>query len=456
MDRILSPEQNAQLPYLIVEILRSRGQTVVDLGSKMDRGDPRQKEHAGLAVWHAKSSIDDQVARTLRLPPSLHGPGRETNNLPIQTRRTLAKLGKQGIVAIWNPKRASLFRLVDFGRQPVPKPRTGTPARPNMDTGTLFMTIVSQSGKDNTYKFVLGKILLDYCMDSAPESGRHEISYDYLAGEFFRHYWHQKYRFKMKQDFHTHGRGPVAMQILEDVFGQDPPGKFEDLDQAKVEKAKQTMLRRVLASASSYKGNVLHRFQRIGRGDGMYDGTDIYNNNEDKKTITLKPEVHAFLRQNYIWLERALLSEWASYLERANPGLPRLVSKLSRLDANPEPAKYRADFLRTEESPRCFYCKRGLEPKLARMDHFIPWPYMFDYHAWNLVTACRECNRAKGDLLASAKLVDRLIERNNLCAKTMQIMRMSLSRLSPGGDWEGTIRGHYAMCGGFGFGKWAP
>ena len=73
----------------------------------------------------------------------------------------------------------------------------------------------------------------------------------------------------MRQHFHTHGRGPVAMQILEDVFGQDPPGKFEDLDQAKVEKAKQTMLRRVLASASSYKGNVLHRFQRIGRGDSM-------------------------------------------------------------------------------------------------------------------------------------------------------------------------------------------
>ncbi len=455
MDRILSPYQKALLPHLLIEILRGKGRTVVDLGSKASRGDPIQREHTGLPVWHAKSSIDDQVAKTLRLPPSLHGPSRETNNLPIQTRRAIDKLCKQGIVAVWNSKRASLFRLADFGRQPTPKPRTGTPARPDLDAGALFMTIVSQSSKDNTYKFVLGKILLDYCRDNAPESGKHSISYDYLAGEFLRHYWHQKYRFKMKQDFHVHGRGPVAVQILEDVFGEDSPGRFEELDQAKVEKARQTMLRRVFARASSYQGNVLHRFQRIGRGDGMYDGTDIYDNDEGKKTITLKPDIHAFLRQNYVWLERALVSEWASYLERANPGLPRLISKLSRLDANPEPAKYRADFLRAGESLRCFYCERGLEPKFARMDHFIPWPYMFDYHAWNIVTACRECNRAKGDLLAPAKLVDRLIERNDLCAKTMQIMRTSLSRLSLGGDWEGTMRGHYAMCGGFGFGKWA-
>lgn len=318
------------------------------------------------------------------------------------------------------------------------------------------MTIVSKAGKDNTYKFVLGKILLDYCRANSPDAGKRTISYDYLASKFLMHYWHQKYKFRMKQDFHVHGRGPVAIQILEDVFGEDPPDRFEDLDQAKIKRAKQTMLKRVFASASSYDGNVLHRFQRIGRGDGMYDGTDIYDNDEIGKTITLKPDIHAFLRQNYVWLERALVSEWASYLERANPGLPRLVSKLSRLDASPGQSKYRADFLRAEKSPSCFYCERGLEPKLARMNHFVPWPYVFDDHAWNLVTACRECDVAKGDLLGSAKSVDRLIERDGRYAKTMQIMRMSLSRLSPGGDWKGAIRGHYAMCGGFGFRKWMP
>lgn len=456
MDRILSPQQKALLPHLIAEVLRGGGRAVVDLGGKMGKGDPKQIEHAGQPVWHTKGSIDDQVAKILRLPPSLHGPSRKTNNLPIHTRRALANLNKQGIVAIWNPNRASLFRLADFGRQPAPMPHTGTPARLDMDAGTMFMTIVSKAGKDNTYKFVLGKILLDYCRDNTYESGKRAISYDYLAGEFLRYYWHQKYRFRMKQDFHVRGRGPVAIQILEDIFGEDPPYRFEDLDQAKIKRARQTMIKRVFASARSYDGNVLHRFQRIGRGDGMYDGTDIYDNDEIRKTITLKPGIHAFLRQNYVWLERALVSEWASYLERANPGLPRLVSKLSRLDASPRQAKYRADFLRAEMSPRCFYCERGLEPKLACMNHFVPWPYVFDDHAWNLVTACHECDGAKGNLLGSAKLVDRLIERDGRYAKTMQIMRMSLSRLSPGGDWKGTIRGHYAVCGGFGFGKWTP
>ena len=66
---------------------------------------------------------------------------------------------------------------------------------------------------------------------------------------------------------------------------------------------------------------------------------------------------------------------------------------------------------------------------------------MFDDHPWNLVVACRECNRVKADLLAPAKLVDRLIERDGRCAQTMQVMRTSLAQLSPG---EETGKARYA------------
>lgn len=458
MDRILSPHQKSLLPHLIVEILRSRGQTIVDLGGKMDRGDPRQRGHAGLAVWHAKGGIDDQVAKTLRLPPSLWGPRMVTNNLPIHTRRALAKLAKQGTVAVWNPNKASLFRLADFGRQPAPAdlPVPSAPIRADLDMGALFMTIVSKSSKDNTYKFVLGKILLDYCKNNSPESVERSIPYDYLAGEFLKYYWHQRYRFKMRQHTH-HNNGPVATQILENVFGEDPPLRFGDLDQGELKRARQMILERVFASARSYRGNVVHRFQRIGRGDSMEQKNDIYDYDDVRKTITLKPDAHAFLRQNYDWLERALVAEWASYLERANPGLPLIAAKLSSIDSDPKPTgKSKAALLRTMKSPYCFYCENGLDANHACMNHFLPWRYLFDDHAWNLVIACNVCDGVKKDSLAPSKFTDLLVERNAQYVESMDAMRKSLLQLSPSGEWESAIRGHYQMCAGYGFGEWIP
>ena len=456
MDKILSPHQQAVIPYIIIEILKTQGRTVINLGGNVARGDPKQIDHASLPVWHAKKCINDAIAETLRLPPSLWGPRRATNNFPIHTRRALANLVKQGIVAAWNPNNASLFRLVEHVNLPTPTSQLATRpyVRANLDVGTLFMTIVSQSSKDNTYKFVLGKILLDYCKRNSPDAGKHTVPYDYLAGEFTKHYWHQKYRFKMRQ--HTHrNKGPVAVQILERVFGEDPPHEFGDLDQSKLKCAKQMMLERVFASARTYKGNVVHRFQRIGRGDNMEQRDDIYDYDDVKQTITLKPDAHAFLRQNYAWLQGALVAEWASYLEHANPGLPLMTAKLSHIDSDPPPVdKSKSVFLSATKSPYCFYCESGLDFSHARMNRFLPWQYLFDDHIWNLVITCSRCNNAKRNSVASDKFVDLLIERNSRYLQNIPAMRESLSQLSLVGAWKTMIRGHYGLCVGYGFSKW--
>ena len=458
MDKILSPRQKALIPYLIVEILKTQGQTVVNLGGKVARGDPKQIDHASLPIWHSKKRINDKAAETLRLPPSLWGPRRTTNNFPIHARRALANLVKHGIVAAWTPNNASLFRLVEHANLPTltSQPATRPYVRANLDVGTLFMTIVSQSSKDNTYKFVLGKILLDYCKQNSPDAGKRTIPYDYLAEEFTKHYWHQKYRFKMRQHAHLNN-GPIAVQILERVFGEYPPREFGDLDLAKLKHARQMMSEKVFASARSYKGNVVHRFQRIGKGNNMEQRDDIYDYDDAKRTITLKPDAHTFLNRNYNWLAGALVANWASYLERTNPGLPSIAAKLACIYSDPKPTyKSKPEFLRATKSPYCFYCESGLDPDRVCMNRFLPWRYLFDDHAWNLVIVCGRCSRAKNDSLDPAKFVDLLVERNAEYLENMDAMRKSLLRLSPSGEWESAIRGHYGMCVGYGFGKWRP
>ena len=46
---------------------------------------------------------------------------------------------------------------------------------------------------------------------------------------------------------------------------------------------------------------------------------------------------------------------------------------------------------------RCRYCSRQVSNKTANMDHVIPWGKGGRTEAWNLVTACRPCNKKKGN-----------------------------------------------------------
>ena len=171
----------------------------------------------------------------LHLPESLWGPNRQSNDLMITSARELTQLRKKRIVADWSTtKRTTLFRLADTGYVP-PEPSQHLMARGDgsPDKMKLFLSIISKGRKDNTYKFALGKTLLDYCKNNAPDGRTRRISYDYLAGEFLRHYWYQRYRFRMKQDFHTQ-KSPKVIQILEKTFGHTPPHKFQDLDQSRM------------------------------------------------------------------------------------------------------------------------------------------------------------------------------------------------------------------------------
>ncbi|NKG29177.1 MULTISPECIES: HNH endonuclease [Erwinia] len=82
------------------------------------------------------------------------------------------------------------------------------------------------------------------------------------------------------------------------------------------------------------------------------------------------------------------------------------------------------DSLNGYQKGRCFYCYRDISlqsghENLADVDHFIPW-MLNATHAnlngvWNLVLACRNCNRGQGGksaLIPSVELLERLEDRN--------------------------------------------
>jgi len=81
----------------------------------------------------------------------------------------------------------------------------------------LFNSIVSQSVKDNTYKFALTKFLLDYVHENE-ESNICQISYNEIAEKFLEYYWFQECKYKLKQDFKVE-RMPMVIRIIRKYCG---------------------------------------------------------------------------------------------------------------------------------------------------------------------------------------------------------------------------------------------
>lgn len=100
------------------------------------------------------------------------------------------------------------------------------------------------------------------------------------------------------------------------------------------------------------------------------------------------------------------------------------------------------DALNGYQKGRCFYCfdEISVDPKhpaLADVDHFFPWVLKRDGlivdadGVWNLVLACRNCNRGQSGKMArvpSVHLLERLHQRNSYLIDSHHPLRETLIR----------------------------
>ena len=462
VQKTLTRPQKEVIPKLLMHRLTAGGQTVDELGTKL-AGDSAQQGLRSAQVWHTKAELDAWVADQLRLPPSLWGPNRKSNDLMTATSNEIMKMRRRGELVDWQGgRRLNIFRLYDLGKRAdllamsteKGKPQ---PAVENTDAAMrgLFMSIISRSRKDNTYKFALGKTLLDYCKANAPDGTAKEIPYDYLAGEFLKHYWYQRFKFRMKQDFHTK-KQPVVIRILDDVFGDKPQAMYKDIPDGKLKLARKQILDYVFGHAKRKKGMVVPRFQKTMDGNTTRDHNLFYDYDDDKRTITLHSKAHSFFSRHNHLLNQALLAEWVLYLEKANHGLPLLASKIMAQETKRGPlTPYLNMFY--EKTQNCFYCLKPFNKSGIHVDHFIPFSYIYDDNAWNLVLSCAECNLSKSDSLPSVKpYFVELVKRNEKYSESMPKMRLSLLQLSAKGKntWKKEMRHHYDICAEYGFDRW--
>jgi 5-methylcytosine-specific restriction endonuclease McrA len=281
-----------------------------------------------------------------------------------------------------------------------------------MNLEELFIHIISKGKKDNTYKFALAKFLLDYSLKLQIVEDT-KIYYDEISEAFLKYYWFQECKYKIKQDFKQSSQ-PVVITIIQNFCGTDYiPDSYENY--FKKNQFKNKLIRELEKKCLN---DVIPRFQPD-------EHNNFYSHNHEKsnkkykipsnndKFIILQKNSILFLRNNYELLHKALILEWAKFLEKTN-FTPKLIAKIEHLGETKRSSlnKYKKILLEIDNSKKCFYCDCTLDDNDIHVDHFIPWSYVYDDELWNLVLSCSTCNLKKSDYLANENSLIKIQIRN--------------------------------------------
>ena len=305
--------------------------------------------------------------------------------------------------------------------------------------------------KANTYKFALARFLLDYSKNLDEQYIKKKIvnqeqeiiPYSEIAKHFLKYYWHQECKFKIVQN-HDPKKIHNVIKIIRKIFGTEYiPDYYGEMEKKKINQAEEEIVRDVFGKG--HKSQVVPRFQNM-KGEPT---RKLFYDYDDKGLI-VTPEALEFFHENYNILFKVVILEWAKFLEKINT-LPRIISKVESEEIRRRTLNLYKRLFRGFS--KCFYCPNKLKEGEIHVDHFIPWSYIFEDEAWNLVLACKDCNLKKSDRLAPGNFLEDLILRNKENEKKIETLGKSLRELSPEGKWESEIRRHYRNCKDYGFGE---
>ena len=291
----------------------------------------------------------------------------------------------------------------------------------------------------------MARFLLDYC---SKEDVKPHVEFEVIAGYFLRYYWAQICKLKMKHAPQTRKK-PEIVKIIEKAFPEPYyPQTFDEIKQKQPKKI-QSCINAIIKRCFH---NVTWRFQRVKVNRAAeirlyFDYKIAKTVNENKKYvelsygINLNPQAISFFKRRHAVLLKAVILEWAKFLEKLNTGLPKLIAKTEGSDIKRgNLAKYKQNL-----KPLfcyCFYCKQSLVGEIKiEVEHVIPFAYIAEDDIWNLTLACKKCNCEKLGALPPIQYIEKLIRRNKIYRKQIPGLEKSLTRLDS--NFESIIKNHY-------------
>lgn len=443
--------------------LSTHGRTIPSIRQETRRHiphDPAQAAYSESPVWHYRIELIEYLAGELRVGTDYLGPKRRSSDFYNMVDQEIGKLRSRNIITDYMAgRKIGIFRLADTGSLTVKKPlisvwdyqniKEASPDAGGQSLRGAFISILTQGKKNNTYKFALARALLEYCRDNPSCKAKYDIPYEYLAGKFLEYYWHQECRYRIKQDFSTEGT-PKVIQAIRRIFKEGEHGSFEDMSEEVKQSGRNEILRTVFGHARSKTSLVVPKFQNMPEGSSTTLRKIFYEYDDDAKIVRLLPDAFDFFKKNHRILSMAVLAEWAKFLEKINKSLPMLVAKIEQDEMRREPlTRFRRMYM--EHTCHCFYCGDRLEARYTHVDHFLPWSYIFEDQAWNMVLACRRCNLKKSASLPQEEFQSELIRRNHRYRGEIRELDHSLRIIDTRLGWRREIQNHYTTCREYGF-----
>lgn len=120
------------------------------------------------------------------------------------------------------------------------------------------------------------------------------------------------------------------------------------------------------------------------------------------ETIEINPEWEQFLNDNYLILRDFAFWNLTDFIQKRNPNVPDIPSKLVKPITRESLTKQRSfwnTYIDLKGSVKCIYTGKDLFKKEYDLDHFIPWSYFTNDSIWNIIPAEHIANIQKNDNL---------------------------------------------------------
>jgi hypothetical protein len=134
----------------------------------------------------------------------------------------------------------------------------------------------------------------------------------------------------------------------------------------------------------------------------------MYRFVEEDRTpaIEIHPLWMSYLQNNMSIVRNHCLWHLTNYLQRNNPNVPNIVSKL--FEPRQRDLKIARKFwqiaLKKIKDCRCIYSGTPIEATSISLDHFLPWSFVAHVLIWNIVPTSQRVNSSKNDCLPDPEI----------------------------------------------------
>ena len=121
-----------------------------------------------------------------------------------------------------------------------------------------------------------------------------------------------------------------------------------------------------------------------------------------EKTVEINPLWEAYLIENYNVLRDYSFWNLTLFLQKRNPNVPDVPSKLVKpiqRDSLTKQRHFWNTFISINGSIQCIYTGKPLSVKEYDLDHFVPWSFVSHNLLWNLLPADSSINSSKSNNL---------------------------------------------------------